>query len=136
MEIPRPLKSQQLRNGCREMKMNDENYLASLFLRVGIAFALFYASVFSFVNPSSWIGFFPSFLTSSIPSEILLPAFSVYEAFLGLWLFSNKKIFYTAILSAATMLGIVIFNLGVMEIVFRDVAIFFMAIALAALTKD
>ena len=118
------------------MDLKNKDYLALLFLRIGIAFALFYAAVFSFVNPSSWIGFFPSFLTLAIPSEILLPAFSVYEALLGLWLLSNKKIFYAAILSAATMLGIVIFNLGVMEIVFRDVAIFFMAIALAALTKN
>ena len=114
----------------------DKNKFAIVSLKLGLAFAFFYAAASSFANPTAWFGFFPSFLTSEISSGILLPAFSVYEALLGLWLLSNKKIFYAAILSAATMLGIVIFNLGVMEIVFRDVAIFFMAITLAALTKS
>ena len=68
--------------------------------------------------------------------KIFLPIFSVYEIALGLWLLSNKKTFYAAILSALTMAGIVIFNLQGMNVVFRDVTIFFAAAALAVLTKD
>ncbi len=113
----------------------DKDYLVSLLLRVGLAFSFFYVVVNSTLNPGAWILFFPNFLTSLIPQKILLLGFSVYEAALGFWLLSNKKIFYAAILSALTMAGIVIFNLNAMDIVFRDITIFFMAIALAVLTK-
>ena len=99
-------------------------------------FHFFYVAISSFANPTIWTGFFPSFFSSIIPAQIFMPIFSVYEIALGLWLLSNKKTFYAAILSALTMAGIVIFNLQGMNVVFRDVTIFSAAIALAILTKE
>lgn len=113
----------------------DERYLACLFTRYGIGFAFLYSAIASFVNPNAWIGFLPNFLSLVAPKEIFLNVFSVFEIFLALWLFSNRKIYYAAILSAITMFGIVVFNLGALDIVFRDVTILFSAIALAILTK-
>lgn len=115
--------------------IKNEKYWACLFTRLGIGFTFLYAAISSFLNPTSWVGFFPGFLINIFSIKILT-VFSFYEIFLALWLFSNKKIFYAAILSALTTLGIVVFNFGAMDIVFRDVAIFFSAIALAILTKD
>ncbi|MBI4116895.1 hypothetical protein HY449_04080 [Candidatus Pacearchaeota archaeon] len=117
------------------MKTKKWNYAIRL-LEIGIAFSFFYVAISSLINPLPWSGFFPSFFTSIIPTKIFMPVFSVYEIVLGLWLLSNKKIFYAAILSALTMAGIVVFNLQGMDIVFRDVTIFFAAIALAVLTGD
>ena len=114
----------------------DKNYLAIFFLRIGIAFAFFYVAISSFLNPTSWIGFFPEFIRTLFPGNLALNFFSVGEIFLGLWLFSNYKTFYAAIISAFVITGIVIFNFGVMDIVFRDVAILFSGVALALLTKN
>ena len=122
-------------NNCTIKKM-ENNKLISLLLRAGIAFSFFYAAIFSFVNPTNWIGFFPSFLTNLIPGVILLPIFSVYEILLGLWLISNKKIFYASVLSSMTLFSVVIFNLGVLDIVFRDISILFASIALSFLSRE
>ncbi len=59
--------------------------------------------------------------------------FSIYEIVLGLWLLTDKKTFHAASLAALTMTMIIIFNLSALDLVFRDVAILFAALALAAL---
>ncbi len=117
-------------------KRADPKELAALLLRIGLAFVFFYAAIASFISPQNWIGFFPKFLRNVLSASFLLTAFSVYEIILGLWLLSNKKIFYCAILSAIVMLAIVVTSWAALDVVFRDVAIFFMALALAVLTKN
>jgi len=108
--------------------------LVSFFLRVGLALVFLYAAISSFLSPSSWIGFIPLFLRNLIDANLLLFAFSFYEIILGLWLLSNKTVFYASLLSALTILGIVISNLGALDIVFIDIAILFSAIALMILS--
>ncbi|KKS44207.1 hypothetical protein A2567_01415 [Candidatus Azambacteria bacterium RIFOXYD1_FULL_42_11] len=108
---------------------------ALIFLRFGIAFVFFYAAIFSFLNPNDWIGFFPVFLRNILPTGLILAGFSFYELTLGFWLISGKLQFYSAILSALTILGIIVFNLGAFDIVFRDIGLFFAALALAFLSR-
>ena len=109
---------------------------AALFLRVGLGFVLLYAALSSFVEPLNWIGFFPAFLFRlGISEELVLGGFSLYEAALGLWLLWGKKVVYPALLSALIFGGITLFNLGAMDIVFRDAGLFFAALALAKLAK-
>ena len=103
---------------------------ALILLRLGIAFGFFYAAISSFLNPNDWIGFFPLFLRHIIAENYLLLFFSIYELILGFWLISGKYSFVAGLISAATLLGITIFNLGVFDIVFRDVGLFFAALAL------
>ena len=95
-----------------------------------------YAATASFIEPESWIGFLPAFARKIIPAKILLAIFSIYEILLALWLLSGKKTYKAALLSAATMFAITVTSLGALDIVFRDVAILFMALALAALEKS
>lgn len=106
-----------------------------ILLRIGIAFGFFYAAIFSFLNPDSWIGFFPLFLRNIFGAEILLLFFSFYELVLGFWLLSGRYGFAAGLISAATLLGIIVFNLGALDIVFRDVGLFFAALALAFLSR-
>ncbi len=109
--------------------------LISFFLRVGLAIVFLYAAVAAFLDPNSWIGFLPSPLRAMLPAQALLTAFSIYEIILALWLLSGKKTYYAAILSGLTMLAIIVFNMGALDIIFRDVAILFMALALATLSR-
>lgn len=110
--------------------------LASFFLRTGLALVFLYAAVAAFLTPDNWIGYFPGWLRNTFPDQWLLYSHSFLEITLALWLFSNKRVFYAAAVSAGAMFLIVIFNIGLLDIVFRDVAIFFMALALAALHKE
>lgn len=109
--------------------------IAKLLLRFSLAFAFFYAAIASFLNPNDWIGFFPIFIREILPTQFLLITFSFYELILGFWLISGKWPTVSAVLAAVSLLGIVIFNFGVMDIVFRDVTIFFSALALAMLSR-
>jgi len=114
-----------------EKKENNKEKLVSFFLRIGLVVVFIYAGVSSLVSPQNWIGFFPSFLRVSWT----LVLFSLYEIILGLWILSNRRVFYAAVISAISMFFIVAFNLALMDLVFRDIGLFFMAVALAVLSK-
>ena len=109
--------------------------MALILLRIGIAFGFFYTAVFSFLNPNDWIGFFPMFLRDFFGVNLVLISFNFYELILGFWLISGKYGFLAGLISAATMLGIIVFNLGAFDIIFRDVGLFFAALALTFLSR-
>ncbi len=102
----------------------------SLLLRIGVAFVFLYAAIASFIEPYAWIGYLPAFMQGLIPATFLLPIFSATEIILALWLLWGKGLFYSATIAALMLAAIVIFNFGALDIVFRDVAIFFSAVAL------
>lgn len=110
------------------------NMLVSFLLRSGLAIVFLYAAISAFLNPLAWVGFIPNFVKNIIPALLFLKIHSAAEIILALWLLSNKKTFYAAVVSALAMLSIVIFNITALEIVFRDIAILFGALALAVLT--
>ena len=108
--------------------------VALILLRIGLAFVFFYAALASFLNPVDWVGFFPIFIRNILPAQFLLTTFSFYELILGFWLVSGKWPVLGAALAAASILGIIVFNFGAMDIIFRDVGLFFAALALAFLS--
>ncbi|MBI2113403.1 MAG: hypothetical protein HYT50_02395 [Candidatus Wildermuthbacteria bacterium] len=108
---------------------------AKILLRVGLAFTFSYAAVSSFLHPLNWIGYFPLFMRELVPEGFLLVSFSVFEIALSLWLLSGKFGFFASALAAASLLGIIVFNLAQMEVVFRDVGLFLAACALAWLQR-
>jgi len=107
--------------------------LAAWLLRLGLAFSFLYVAYASFQNPLNWIGFLPQFLRDLAPATTLLIGFSIYEIVLGLWLLSGKRLMLASLLAAATLFGIVVFNWGALEIVFRDISLGLAALALASL---
>ncbi len=107
---------------------------ASLLLRFGLAVVFLYAAIAAFLEPNNWVGYLPVFLKKILPTNVLLGGFSIYEVFLAVWLLLGKKIFYVALLSALTLAAIIVFNIGVIDIVFRDFAILSAAFALAILS--
>ena len=108
----------------------------SFFLRIGLALVFLYAAVSALLNPNAWVGFFPSFLSAVFPAKILLLVHSIYQILLSLWLLSNKKIFYAAGLSSLTLFFIIIFNVGALDIIFRDIAILFSSLSLMVLSYN
>lgn len=104
--------------------------LVSFLLRAGVATVFLYAAVAATLEPTAWVGFFPQFLRALIPDRVLLTLFSLYELTLGLWVLSGRKTFYAGLLASATLLAIIVVNITLLDIVFRDIAIFFAALAL------
>lgn len=117
--------------------LKDKECLVPLFLRLGLAFSFLYAAIAAFFDPLSWIGFFPSFAHAIIPNDtLLLSMFGLIETALALWLLSGKRILLPSIAAFLLLVGIVVFNGNSMDILFRDVSLAFMALALAALSHD
>lgn len=107
--------------------------ISDLLLRLGLAFAFLFPPVNALRDPYSWIGYFPSFVHDMLPNDmIVLHAFGIIEVVIGLWILSGRKIFVPCIVAAVMLIAIVLFNLGDFQILFRDVTIALMALALAA----
>lgn len=111
--------------------MNSQNKnLVSLSLRIGLAFVFIYAAVSSFAHPLDWIGYLPSFLRHNAHDTQLLKLFSTFEIILAVWLLIGRYTKYAALFSAAMLAGIVFSTYNQLIISFRDVGLFFAAIAL------
>jgi hypothetical protein len=105
-----------------------------MLLRIGVAFAFIYPAVAAFFDPFSWIGFFPTFMRDLAPSEtLLLHAFGITEILIAMWILVGKRIFIPSVLASLYLTGIILFNLALFDIIFRDVSILFMALALVIL---
>jgi len=105
--------------------------LAFILLRAAIASVFIYAAVASFLAPENWIDFFPLFLQNAVPHPFLIDFFSAFELVLAVWLLSGKLTFYAALVAILTLGGIIVFNLSLLDIVFRDFAIILAAASLA-----
>ena len=116
------------------MKAGQKAKLAIDFLRFGLAFSFIYVAIAAYFVPDNWIGFIPSWAKSILPAELLLKGHIAFDAIIGLWLVSNKKIFYASILACLNLAVIVLVNIASLDIIFRDVSLLAAAIALAILT--
>lgn len=110
--------------------------LAKWLLRLAVSVSLAYAAMAAFLNPIAWTGFIPAWIKQIIDAKAFLFVFSAFEILLVLWLVYGKKLFLAAIVSAALIFLITIFNLNAMEIVFRDIGLGLAALALAILSID
>ncbi|HYF13383.1 MAG TPA: DoxX family membrane protein, partial [Candidatus Paceibacterota bacterium] len=91
--------------------------IAQIILRIGIAIAFLYPPINALSDPNSWIGYFPPFTRGIVPDEILLYAFGIVEVIVALWLLSGWKVFYPALIAAAMLIGIVVFNIPQFQVV-------------------
>src|SRR3989338_586898 len=100
--------------------LNAQENAAQIVLRIGVAFAFIYAAVAGFIDPDSWIGYFPDFARSMIPERTLLILWGIFEIILALWIVSGKKIFIPNVVASLSLAGLIIGNLDAMDIIFRD----------------
>jgi hypothetical protein len=101
-----------------------------LIARLGLAFPFIYAAIASLINPSFWVGFFPPFLTNAISTNVLITGWAIFQIGVGIWLLVGKKILIPSIIAAIMLIGILIFNIKLLDIIFRDVSILATAIVL------
>ncbi|HVZ12232.1 MAG TPA: hypothetical protein VG965_04340 [Patescibacteria group bacterium] len=104
----------------------------NLLLRISIASVFLYAAVAATLQPQNWIWYIPQILRNMFPGPLLLLSFSAYQAILSIWILSGKKTFYAASLACLTFIGIIVANINSIDILFRDLTIFFASLALAA----
>ena len=105
--------------------------MADVILRVGLAFAFLFPPLNALLDPYSWIGYFPQFLHGYVPDLFLLHSFGVVEVIIALWILSGWKIFYPSVLALLMLVSIVFFNAADFQVLFRDLVIGSIALALA-----
>ena len=110
---------------------------AKFLLRVGIAFAFIYPAVAASIDPMSWIGFIPDFVTEAFPGSdnVLLSIFGITEIFIAIWILTAKKVAVPSIIASVYLLAIFLFNITLLDIVFRDISILLMSLSLLILEK-
>jgi len=113
------------------MSFNNPEKAAHLALRVGLAFSFLYPPYAALSDPVSWAGYFPAFVHAlPIPIIVLLHAFGAVEAVIALWLLSGWRIRVPATLAALILLAIVVVDAGNFAVLFRDLSIAAIAVAL------
>ena len=108
----------------------DKRKIVTLLLRCSIASVFLYAAVAATLQPNNWIGYIPEFIRHVFPASMLLLGFSLFQMVLGIWILTGWKTVISASLAALTLLGIIAANSTQIDILFRDFAIFFVAVAL------
>ncbi|HWP61592.1 MAG TPA: hypothetical protein VN495_03240 [Candidatus Paceibacterota bacterium] len=109
---------------------------ANLVLRAGLAFAFLYPPLNALSDPNSWLGYFPHVVraaaeSAGIPDLLLLHGFGVVEIVIALWLLSGWRIFWPSCVALLMLAGIVFFDFADLQILFRDISIAAIALALA-----
>jgi|SRR5688572_25161462 len=107
--------------------------LPAWLLRLGLAAVLLYAGISTLATPSDWIGYLPSFVTDIVDGELFLKLFALFQLVLALWLLSGYNLHLAGLVCLATFSGILLGNLSLLEITFRDIVAICASAALTSL---
>lgn len=99
-------------------------------LRLGLAFAFLYPPIDALFDPESWIGYLPQFVRGYAPELVVLHIFGLLEVAIGIWILFGKKIFLPSLAALGILVVIVLLNLEDFQIIFRDLSIAALALAL------
>lgn len=66
-----------------------------------------------------------------VSNSLLLSGWGVVEVIIAVWILSGKKIFIPSLAATVLLLAIVVFNLPMFEVVFRDISLALVAATLA-----
>lgn len=109
---------------------------ASFLIRIGLIFVFGWAAIFMSISPDKYLHYMPTWVEFLMPRALALHIFSAYEVLLCIWLASGIKTRYSGLLAALTIAALTGFNFSEFSVLFRNVSIFFSALALAAMSKD
>ncbi len=90
------------------------------------------------VDPATYRSYLPEFLNGGPPwiPDVVLRLFGMFEVAVALGVLVPRHRFRASLVSAMTLVGIVVLNLDAFEVLFRNVAIALAALALAGLTHQ
>lgn len=106
-----------------------------IFLRLGVAFAFLFPAINAVFDPYSWLGYLPGVLRDLAPELVLLHVFGFIEVVIAVWILSGRRIFFPTVFACVILVLIILLNIGDFQVLFRDVSILFMALALAVLHR-
>jgi uncharacterized membrane protein YphA (DoxX/SURF4 family) len=81
--------------------------IASMLLRLGLAFVFSYAAIKLLIDPEHMLGFVPAFIFQLVPADVFMYMFATFEIGLSLWLLSGRWTVIPSLFAAATMAGII-----------------------------
>ena len=111
--------------------------LIFLIVRLGVAFAFIYPPVSAWFTPLSWVGYLPEFVhVLSIDEFVLLHIIGFVEIIVGLWILTGRHIFVPSVAASIFLITLVLFNINQLEVLFRDISILAMTLALAVWSYD
>lgn len=105
---------------------------ATAILRGGLIFVFAYAGAAALLEPANWIGYVPPGVKNIMGdyTTALLAIHAVFELALAVWLIWGKWLKYAALVAFLDLATITVFNLSLLDIIFRDVGLAFAALAL------
>lgn len=111
---------------------------SNLLLRIALAFAFAYPAYGFWTTPNNWIGYLPSFVKNAgvlaqagISESVLVMMIAGFHLLIALWLLSGWRIFIPSLIAAVFLGTVVYFNLNQLDILFRDISLALVALALA-----
>ncbi len=107
--------------------------LASLALRVGLAFVFLYAATEALLHPEAWIGYIPHSISNIVDAKVMLDSISAAQFILAAWLLWGRFSRYAGLLAVVLLGGITLSNLGALLITFRDIGLIGAALAVSVL---
>jgi uncharacterized membrane protein YphA (DoxX/SURF4 family) len=110
--------------------------ITRIVLRLSLALAFLYPALSGFIAPQNWVGYFPPFLFDFASPEALLTFFGIFEVLLALWILSGRYAVWANSIAGALLALIVLFNFPQMNVVFRDISLIGLAIALILLHRE
>jgi len=110
--------------------------ISLILVRIAVAFPFLYAAVAGLLDPFSWVGFLPDFTERIMDPFLALKLFGLAEIILALWILTGFKQQISAGISSLLLLGIIIQNFSILDVIFRDISIFLASIALIFMSKE
>lgn len=103
-----------------------------LLLRIALAFAFLYLAYGFWSSPNDWVGYIPAFVRDiGLSQGVLLMVIAGIHLIIGLWILSGWKIFLPSLVATVMLGTIVYFNQNQLDILFRDISLALVALALA-----
>ena len=110
---------------------------SSFLLRVALAFAFLYPAYGFWNSPNDWIGYIPAFARNvGLPQDMLLMVIAVVHIVIALWILSGWRVFVPSLLAAIFLGSIVYLNWNQLDVLFRDISLALVALALAWSAKS
>jgi uncharacterized membrane protein YphA (DoxX/SURF4 family) len=108
----------------------------NLLLRIGLAFAFIYPPLSALIDPYAWVGYLPDvFLSLPVESMVLLHIFGLIELIIGILLLLDFHTRKVSAVAGVILFVIVAYHYKQMDVLFRDIPILLMAVALALSNK-
>ncbi|KKW11496.1 MAG: hypothetical protein UY50_C0012G0015 [Parcubacteria group bacterium GW2011_GWA2_49_9] len=105
---------------------------SNLLLRIALAFAFLYPAYGMWTNPNNWLGYIPALVRDvGISQGVLLMLIAGVHLIIALWILSGWKIFLPSLVAAVFLGSVVYFNQNQLNVLFRDISLALVALALA-----